>query len=76
MTTASSGAGGNIYNSEEMYACTLNVFIVFTNDQLPYPYRYVGLQVGYKIMGIFLLIILGWKAKRIQEYDLEKKPKI
>ncbi|XP_043984584.1 solute carrier organic anion transporter family member 2A1 [Gambusia affinis] len=38
--------------------------------------RYVGLQVGYKIMGIFLLIILGWKAKRIQEYDLEKKPKI
>ncbi|XP_023194910.1 solute carrier organic anion transporter family member 2A1 [Xiphophorus maculatus] len=37
--------------------------------------RYLGLQVGYKIMGIFLLIILGWKATRTQEYSLEKKPK-
>ncbi|KAM4739978.1 solute carrier organic anion transporter family member 2A1 [Anableps anableps] len=38
--------------------------------------RYLGLQVGYKIMGIFLLIILGWKVKRTQEYDLEKKQEI
>ncbi|XP_038160203.1 solute carrier organic anion transporter family member 2A1-like, partial [Cyprinodon tularosa] len=38
--------------------------------------RYLGLQVGYKIMGIVLLILLGWKAKRTQEYDLEKKPEI
>ncbi|KAM4575384.1 solute carrier organic anion transporter family member 2A1 [Fundulus diaphanus] len=38
--------------------------------------RYLGLQVGYKVMGIILLIILGWKAKRTQEYDLEKKPEV
>lgn len=35
--------------------------------------RYIGLQVGYKIMGIFLLMMLGWKAQRTQEYSLEKQ---
>lgn len=34
----------------------------------------MGLQVGYKVMGIVLLIMLGWKAKRTQEYSLEKRP--
>ncbi|XP_019130926.2 solute carrier organic anion transporter family member 2A1 [Larimichthys crocea] len=36
--------------------------------------RYLGLQVGYKIMGIVLLMMLGWKVKRTQEYSLEKRP--
>ncbi|XP_068175292.1 solute carrier organic anion transporter family member 2A1 isoform X2 [Antennarius striatus] len=36
--------------------------------------RYLGLQMGYKIMGIILLVILGWKVKRTQEYSLEKRP--
>ncbi|KAK9519878.1 hypothetical protein VZT92_022580 [Zoarces viviparus] len=36
--------------------------------------RYLGLQVGYKVMGIVLLMMLGWKAKRTQEYSLEKRP--
>ncbi|KAK5906586.1 hypothetical protein CesoFtcFv8_004518 [Champsocephalus esox] len=36
--------------------------------------RYLGLQVGYKVMGILLLMMLGWKAKRTQEYSLEKRP--
>lgn len=36
--------------------------------------RYLGLQVGYKIMGIALLIMLGWKVQRTQEYSLESKP--
>ncbi|XP_034387089.1 solute carrier organic anion transporter family member 2A1 isoform X1 [Cyclopterus lumpus] len=36
--------------------------------------RYLGLQVGYKVMGIALLMMLGWKAKRTQEYSLEKRP--
>lgn len=36
--------------------------------------RYLGLQVGYKMMGILLLMMLGWKVKRTQEYDLEKRP--
>uniref|UniRef100_A0A4W6DEP1 Solute carrier organic anion transporter family member n=1 Tax=Lates calcarifer TaxID=8187 RepID=A0A4W6DEP1_LATCA len=36
--------------------------------------RYLGLQVGYKIMGIVLLMMLGWKVHRTQEYSLEKRP--
>ncbi|XP_029938709.1 solute carrier organic anion transporter family member 2A1 [Salarias fasciatus] len=36
--------------------------------------RYLGLQVGYKIMGIVLLVMLGWKVQRTQEYSLEKRP--
>ncbi|KAI4829344.1 hypothetical protein KUCAC02_023390 [Chaenocephalus aceratus] len=36
--------------------------------------RYLGLQVGYKVMGDLLLMMLGWKAKRTQEYSLEKRP--
>ncbi|XP_056270901.1 solute carrier organic anion transporter family member 2A1 isoform X2 [Pseudoliparis swirei] len=36
--------------------------------------RFLGLQVGYKVMGIALLMMLGWKAKRTQEYSLEKRP--
>ncbi|KAM9358001.1 solute carrier organic anion transporter family member 2A1 [Symphorus nematophorus] len=36
--------------------------------------RYLGLQVGYKVMGIVLLMMLGWKVQRTQEYTLEKRP--
>ncbi|XP_076009041.1 solute carrier organic anion transporter family member 2A1 [Genypterus blacodes] len=36
--------------------------------------RYLGLQVGYKVMGIILLVMLGWKVHRTQEYSLEKRP--
>ncbi|XP_053287220.1 solute carrier organic anion transporter family member 2A1 [Pleuronectes platessa] len=36
--------------------------------------RYLGLQVGYKVMGIVLLMMLGWKVHRTQEYSLEKRP--
>ncbi|XP_034557060.1 solute carrier organic anion transporter family member 2A1 [Notolabrus celidotus] len=36
--------------------------------------RYLGLQVGYKVMGIVLLMMLGWKVQRTQEYSLEKRP--
>ncbi|XP_038572622.1 solute carrier organic anion transporter family member 2A1 [Micropterus salmoides] len=35
--------------------------------------RYLGLQVGYKVMGIVLLMMLGWKVQRTQEYSLEKR---
>ncbi|XP_061636647.1 solute carrier organic anion transporter family member 2A1 [Phyllopteryx taeniolatus] len=37
--------------------------------------RYLGLLVGYKVMGVALLAILGWKVLRTQEYSLEKRPK-
>uniref|UniRef100_A0A3B5AZ67 Solute carrier organic anion transporter family member n=1 Tax=Stegastes partitus TaxID=144197 RepID=A0A3B5AZ67_9TELE len=36
--------------------------------------RYLGLQVGFKVMGIILLMMLGWKVQRTQEYSLEKRP--
>ncbi|XP_071343271.1 solute carrier organic anion transporter family member 2A1 [Trachinotus anak] len=36
--------------------------------------RYLGLQVGYKVAGIVLLMMLGWKVHRTQEYSLEKRP--
>nr|XP_057928377.1 solute carrier organic anion transporter family member 2A1 [Doryrhamphus excisus] len=36
--------------------------------------RYLGLHVGYKVMGVVLLAILGWKVQRTQEYSLEKRP--
>ncbi|KAL1023374.1 hypothetical protein UPYG_G00040030 [Umbra pygmaea] len=36
--------------------------------------RYLGLQVGFKGMGIFLLAMVGWKVQKIREYSLEKTP--
>uniref|UniRef100_A0A1A8LNZ6 Solute carrier organic anion transporter family member n=2 Tax=Nothobranchius pienaari TaxID=704102 RepID=A0A1A8LNZ6_9TELE len=36
--------------------------------------RYLGLQVGYKILGILLLMILVRKERKTKEYDLEKRP--
>ncbi|XP_071373688.1 solute carrier organic anion transporter family member 2A1 [Centroberyx affinis] len=36
--------------------------------------RYLGLQVGFKVMGIVLLMMLGWKVQRTKEYSLEKRP--
>ncbi|XP_016424157.1 solute carrier organic anion transporter family member 2A1-like isoform X2 [Sinocyclocheilus rhinocerous] len=36
--------------------------------------RYLGLQVGYKTLGIALLAFIGWKMHRTREYSLEKKP--
>lgn len=35
--------------------------------------RYLGMQVGYKAMGIFLLGMVGWKVQRTSEYSLEKR---
>ncbi|KAI2663538.1 Solute carrier organic anion transporter family member 2A1 [Labeo rohita] len=36
--------------------------------------RYLGLQVGYKTLGISLLAFIGWKMHRTREYSLENKP--
>uniref|UniRef100_A0A4W4EH35 Solute carrier organic anion transporter family member n=1 Tax=Electrophorus electricus TaxID=8005 RepID=A0A4W4EH35_ELEEL len=34
--------------------------------------RYLGLQVCFKIMGIALLALVGWKVGKTREYSLEK----
>lgn len=36
--------------------------------------RYLGLQVCFKVVGIALLAIVGWKVQRTREYNLEKCP--
>ncbi|XP_043097250.1 solute carrier organic anion transporter family member 2A1 isoform X2 [Puntigrus tetrazona] len=36
--------------------------------------RYLGLQVGFKTVGIALLAFIGWKMQRTREYSLENKP--
>uniref|UniRef100_A0A8C2CNQ3 Solute carrier organic anion transporter family member n=1 Tax=Cyprinus carpio TaxID=7962 RepID=A0A8C2CNQ3_CYPCA len=35
--------------------------------------RYLGLQLGYKTLGIALLAFIGWKMQRTREYSLENK---
>ncbi|KAL4608341.1 solute carrier organic anion transporter family member 2A1 [Arapaima gigas] len=36
--------------------------------------RYLGVQVFFKVMGIFLLTIVAWKAQHSRDYSLDKKP--
>ncbi|XP_076871244.1 solute carrier organic anion transporter family member 2A1 [Brachyhypopomus gauderio] len=36
--------------------------------------RYLGLQVIFKVMGIALLALVGWKVGKTREYSLEKQP--
>ncbi|XP_022531193.2 solute carrier organic anion transporter family member 2A1 [Astyanax mexicanus] len=36
--------------------------------------RYLGLQVGFKLVGIALMGVISWKVGRTREYSLEKRP--
>ncbi|MBN3295552.1 SO2A1 protein, partial [Amia calva] len=56
---------------KELCAKKLGACTYYDNDLL--RGRYLGLQIGFKAMGIFLLGLVSWKVQRTNQYSFQKK---